>query len=36
MVDGSLRERFVLADWHDSGHYLAVDGTGVHVRDISG
>ncbi len=36
MVDGSLRERFVLADWHDSGHYLAVDGTGVHVREISG
>jgi UDP-2,3-diacylglucosamine hydrolase len=35
-VDGSVRERFVLADWHDRGHYIAVDGAGVHVRDISG
>ena len=35
-VDGSVRERFVLADWHDRGHYIAVDDTGVHVRDIGG
>ena len=34
-VDGSVRERFVLADWHDRGHYVAVDDAGVHVRDIS-
>jgi UDP-2,3-diacylglucosamine hydrolase len=36
LVDGSMRERFVLADWHDCGHYIAVDDTGVHVREISG
>lgn len=35
LVDGSVRERFVLADWHDRGHYVAVDDTGVHVRDIA-
>ena len=33
-VDGAPRERFVLADWHDRGHYLAVDATGVHVREV--
>ena len=33
-VDGTTRERFVLADWHDRGHYLAVDAAGVHERDI--
>lgn len=36
VVDGVARERFVLADWHDRGHYLVVDAGGVHVRDISG
>ena len=30
-VDGTTRERFVLADWHDRGHYLAFDADGVHV-----
>jgi UDP-2,3-diacylglucosamine hydrolase len=35
-VDGSPRERFVLADWHDRGHYLSVDESGVHAREISG
>jgi UDP-2,3-diacylglucosamine hydrolase len=34
LVDGSVRERFVLADWHDLGHYVAVDDAGVHIRDI--
>ena len=33
-VDGAPRERFVLADWHDRGHYLAVDAGGVHVQEI--
>ena len=27
-VDGTPRERWVLADWHDRGHYLAVDERG--------
>lgn len=35
-VDGVPRERYVLADWHDRGHYLAVDAAGVHVREIGG
>ena len=30
-VDGTTRERYVLADWHDHGHYLAVDDAGVRV-----
>ncbi|MFO1325591.1 MAG: UDP-2,3-diacylglucosamine diphosphatase [Burkholderiales bacterium] len=34
VVDGAIRERFVLADWHDRGHYLAVDADGVHAREI--
>jgi UDP-2,3-diacylglucosamine hydrolase len=34
-VDGVMRERYVMADWHDHGHYLAVDADGVHIRDIS-
>ena len=34
-VDGTTRERFVLADWHDRGQYLAVDADGVHVREIA-
>ncbi len=33
-VDGALRERHVMADWHDRGHYLAVDAQGVHVKEI--
>ena len=35
-VDGTLRERWVMADWHDRGHYLAVDAQGVHEREITG
>jgi len=35
-VDGTLRERWVMADWHDRGHYLAVDEHGVHERTING
>lgn len=35
-VDGTPRERHVMADWHDHGHYLAVDADGVHVREIAG
>lgn len=33
-VDGVRRERYVLADWHDRGHYLAIDTGGVHAREI--
>lgn len=35
-VDGTPRERYVMADWHDRGHYLAVDAGGVHVHEIAG
>ncbi|MCC6197652.1 MAG: UDP-2,3-diacylglucosamine diphosphatase [Burkholderiales bacterium] len=35
-VDGTARERIVLHDWHDSGHYLAVDAAGAHEREIAG
>ena len=35
-VDGTMRERWVMADWHDRGHYLAVDEQGVHERTING
>lgn len=35
-VDGTRRERYVLADWHDRGHYLAVAADGVHAREIGG
>lgn len=34
VVDGTMRERVVLADWDDRGHYLAVDASGIHARDI--
>ena len=34
-VDGALCERYVLADWHDRGHYLAVDAGGVHAREVN-
>ena len=33
-VDGVPRERYVLADWHDRGHYLAIDAGGVHAREM--
>ena len=35
-VDGTLRERHVMAAWHDDGHYLEVDDRGVQVRTIKG
>ena len=35
-VDGTPRERWVMADWHDRGHYLEVDARGVHEREIAG
>lgn len=35
-VDGTPRERIVLADWHDCGHYLEADMTGIQVREITG
>lgn len=35
-VDGARRERYVLADWHDRGRYLAVDQRGVQTREIGG
>ncbi|MEP7330200.1 MAG: UDP-2,3-diacylglucosamine diphosphatase [Betaproteobacteria bacterium] len=35
-VDGTSRERYVLADWHEHGQYLAVDDTGVHDYTIRG
>ena len=34
-VDGATLERWVMADWHDRGHYLAVDARGVHEKDIA-
>jgi UDP-2,3-diacylglucosamine hydrolase len=33
-VDGRARERIVLSDWHDRGHYLAVDAAGAADREI--
>jgi UDP-2,3-diacylglucosamine hydrolase len=36
VVDGTPRERWVMADWHDRGSYLAVDEQGVHEREIRG
>jgi UDP-2,3-diacylglucosamine hydrolase len=35
-VDGTPRERYVMAAWHDDGQYLEVDGGGVQVRTIKG
>jgi UDP-2,3-diacylglucosamine hydrolase len=35
-VDGTSRERIVLADWHDHGHYVEIDARGVTRRDIRG
>ena len=35
-VDGGTSERFVLADWHDRGHYLEVDAAGVRAQTIAG
>jgi UDP-2,3-diacylglucosamine hydrolase len=36
MVDGIVRERIVLADWHDRGHYVEGDAAGLRAREISG
>jgi UDP-2,3-diacylglucosamine hydrolase len=36
VVDGTPCERIVLADWDDRGHYVAIDATGIHERDIDG
>jgi len=36
VVDGTTRERFVLADWHAQGQYLAVDAAGVRDHVIRG
>jgi UDP-2,3-diacylglucosamine hydrolase len=35
-VDGSPRERHVMAAWHDDGQYLEVDDSGVKVRTVTG
>ena len=35
-VDGTVRERIVLADWHEHGEYVEVDETGVARRTIAG
>ena len=34
IVDGAPRERIVLADWDDRGHYLVVDAAGARSRHI--
>ena len=36
VVDGSVRERVVLADWDDRGHYVAIDSSGMHTLHIAG
>jgi UDP-2,3-diacylglucosamine hydrolase len=36
LVDGEPRERIVLADWDERGHYIAIDEAGVHERHIAG
>jgi UDP-2,3-diacylglucosamine hydrolase len=36
VVDGTPRERIVLADWHDHGFFLEVDARGTRNREITG
>ena len=36
VVDGVARERIVLADWDDRGHYLEIDEQGARTREITG
>ena len=36
IVDGTPRERIVLADWDDLGHYVEIDETGSRSRQITG
>ena len=33
-VDGTARERIVLADWHERGRYIKVDDAGIHECEI--
>ena len=35
-VDGAPRERIVLSDWDDRGHYLEASSAGLHVREVTG
>ncbi len=35
-VDGTPRERIVLSDWDDRGHYVEVSDAGLAVRDVTG
>lgn len=35
-VDGMARERIVLSDWDDRGHYVEVSDAGLAVRDVTG
>ena len=35
-VDGVARERIVLADWDDHGHYVEADAEGLRTREIMG
>ena len=36
IVDGTPRERIVLADWDDRGHFVAIDDAGVRNHEIEG
>ncbi len=36
VVDGTPRERIVLADWHDHGHFVAIDDAGVRNHEVDG
>jgi UDP-2,3-diacylglucosamine hydrolase len=36
VVDGTPRERVVLADWDDRGYYVEVDASGMRMREIRG
>ena len=36
IVDGTPRERIVLADWNDRGHFIEIGDAGVRTRDIQG
>lgn len=36
VVDGIARERIVLADWHDHGHYVQLDASGARRREVFG
>ncbi|HEV2220358.1 MAG TPA: UDP-2,3-diacylglucosamine diphosphatase [Casimicrobiaceae bacterium] len=36
VVDGTPRERIVLADWDDRGRFLEIDAAGVRSREVAG